>query len=88
MCPQTSLFSAGFQHFSISFWILIKYVIPNYPAQVLDVSFPNSQTRLRDMGQTGQEGQVTNLDLPMSIFFHTWNIKGVCHAHILSKNKN
>ena len=48
----------------------------NYPAQVLDVSFPNFQTRLGDMGQTGQEGEVTNLDLPMSIFFHIWILRG------------
>ena len=35
-----------------------------------------------------QGGQVINLDLPNAHFLPYMDIKGVCHAHILSKNKN
>ena len=81
LCPQKTLFQLDSKHFSQLF---LTAFCKLYIAKMFQTDFKyfnfKFETRLRDMGQIGKEGQVINLDLPNVHFLPYMDVKGVCHV--------
>ena len=65
------------------------YILSKRPVKILVVSSIKCQTRLRDMGQTGEEGQMINLDHP-NVHFLPYMVYqgGVSCTYILQRSNN